>query len=107
MEEVPLTPEEKLECFNAFIEEYKEKSLLDKQKLVIDDLKELVALIQKLCLDYKIDVNLLINREIADINKEKYTEDDFAEAVYVYIQMFKEVLSSFLVPMIEDDVEVD
>lgn len=69
-------------------------------------MKELIAVFQNLCNLYGVQHDLLLNREIVDINKDNYTEDDFVEAIYVYIQSFKEILSDFLIPLIKDDEEV-
>ena len=88
--------EEKQAYFNAFIEEYKEKTLKEKQAIAIKELKELIAVSEKVCLDKKIKYDLLVNREILDINKQEYTQDDYIEAIYVYIQIFKEIISSYL-----------
>lgn len=95
--------EQKNAYFNSFIEEYKDKTLPEKQKLIINDLKELIGMAQKICIDKGIKYDLLFNREIADINKDNYTEDDFAEAVYTYIQMFKEIFSSYILPDYNDN----
>ena len=97
--------EEKKLCFDAFVEEYKEKPLKEKQRLIINDLKEILASTQQLCLLYKINYDLLINREIVDANSESCSEDDFAEAVYVYLQMFKDIFASFLIPIIDEEKE--
>lgn len=91
----------KQECFNAFIDEYKENSLVNKQKIIISELKELIALFQKICSTSGINPELLVNREIIDVNKEGYTQEDFAEAVYVYIQMYKEILAAFMLSIID------
>ena len=65
---------------------------------LISDLKELIAVAQKVCIDKGISYDLLVNREITDINKENYTQDDYVEAVYTYLQMFKEIFSSYILP---------
>ena len=85
----------KKEAFDAFVEEYKELPLNEKKDTLIKELKEMVALVEKLCIDNNIEYDMMINREILDINKENYTEDDYVEAVYVYIQMFKEILATY------------
>lgn len=103
MEEKLKTFEEIKKNFDAFIEEYKELALIDKQQILIKDLKELIALFQELCKIYRIDYELLVNREILDINNTNYGEDDFTEAIYVYIQIFKDVLSTFLLQTMPDE----
>ena len=103
MEQKLETFEEIKKNFNAFIEEYKELPLIDKQQTLVNDLKEIIALFQELCRIYRIDYKLLVNREILDIKKTNYSEDDFVEAIYVYIQMFKDVLSNFLLQTMLDE----
>ncbi len=84
------------ECFDDFIEEYKENSLFDKQQLIVQELKEMIAMMQKICADNNISYDLIMNREILDLQKENYTQHDFAEAVYVYLQMLKETIGQLL-----------
>ena len=98
-----LTPEEKKLYFNSFIEEYKDNTLMYKQQTIISELKELIAIFENLCSISNIEHELLINREILDINKEGYTQDDFAEAVYTYIQMYKEILADYLIPILKEN----
>lgn len=107
MDDIVLNSETKKILFSDFIEEYKSKSLMEKQQFVINDLKEMVACIQQLCYLKGIKTDLLINKEILDVNSSSYTEDDFAEAVYVYIQMFKEIISDFLDPIFGDDENIE
>ena len=80
--------------FNQFIEKYKQLDLKDKQKNIISLLKEDILVLQKILTDndkeksYKI----LYNREILDVNNETYTEDDFSEAVIVYLYAMRELM---------------
>lgn len=103
MDNQKISLEERQKCFDAYIEEYKEKDLANKQKIAISELKELIAIFQKMCSMYNINHELLVNREIIDVNKEDYTQEDFAEAVYVYIQMYKEIMSEFMLSIMQDN----
>ncbi len=91
-----MNPEQKKMAFDSYIEEYKDKSKQEKQNILVDELKELIVVVQKICIDKGIDFDLLVNREIVDINKEGYSDEDYLEAIYAYIQMFKEIFSSYL-----------
>ena len=84
-------------AFDAFIEEYKEKTLLEKQTILVQELKELIAIGQKMCMEKKINCELILNREIIDINNKDYTEDDYVEAIYTYLQTFKEILAAYVI----------
>lgn len=98
-----LSAEEKQKYFDAFIEEYKENSLVDKQKIIISEFKELIGLLQKVCSMNGKNPELITNREIIDVNKEGYTQEDFAEAIYTYMQMFKEILAEYILSIDNDD----
>ena len=41
-------------------------------------------------------IKVLFNREITDMNKEECSEDDFVEAMFVYINSIKELLASYI-----------
>lgn len=97
--------EQKNMAFDSFIEEYKEKSLREKQDILVAELKELIAVAQKVCIDKGVNSDLLINREITDIDKDNYSQDDFVEAIYVYLQMFKELISPYLLSNYNDSKE--
>lgn len=103
MDNQQMSLDERQECFDAFIEEYKENSLVNKQKIVISELKELIALFQKMSSMRGITPELLVNREIIDVNREGYTQEDFVEAVYAYLQMYKELLAEFMLSLVDKD----
>lgn len=46
---------------------------------------------------YNIVHEFIFNRELVDINSNDYSQYYFAEAVFVYIQMYKEILSDFII----------
>ena len=96
-----LTPEEKKLYFNSFIEEYKDNTLMYKQQTIISELKELIAIFENLCSISNIEHELLINREILDINKEGYTQDDFAEAVVVLVSSIQNSICDFHIKFAE------
>lgn len=91
--------------FNDFIKEFTELSLIEKQKITIDEFKEMIAIISKLCKDYNINYEMLLNRELADVEKTDYTQDDFVEAIYVYMQSLKELLAAYINENIKNDYE--
>lgn len=81
--------------FNSYIEEVKSKSLKEKQKIVIDKLTALTVLTNKMCNELEIENNIIYNKELDDLKKEEYTEDDFAEAVLVFINSMQNSLYDF------------
>ena len=83
------------EEFEKYMEKYKTKSLKEKQSILIDQAKFLSVFSTDMCKNIGIHNDVLINREMKDIIKEDYTEDDFAEAMLVYINSIQKSLIDF------------
>lgn len=73
------------ENLDDYINYYKELSLKDKRMAVIDELKLLAASMNQACSSLGVKNEIVINRELVDINKEDYSEDDYNEAVMVWL----------------------
>ena len=84
--------------FNQFIEKYKQLNLKDKQKSIINLLKENILVLQNVLTNNNREKSykILYNREILDINNENYTEDDFSEAVIVYLYAMRELIAELI-----------
>ncbi len=82
--------------FNELVSKYKLLTLKDKQASIVKLLKENLVIIEKLLNEKNIKSNLLYNKEILDLNSNNYTQDDFAEAVFVYIYSFRELLANYI-----------
>ncbi len=81
--------------FNEYINNFKEKSLKEKQSIVYDQLKMLAEFSNKLCKELEIPNEILLNKELLDLTKEDYTEDDFAEALIVLINSIQNSISDY------------
>ena len=83
------------EDFNKYMLSFKSRSLKDKQNIVIEQLKMLAILTNSMCKELNVDNEMLLNKEITDLNKYNYTEDDFAEALIVYINSIQNSLCDY------------
>lgn len=81
--------------FNDYMQRFKMLPLHEKQNQVEQQVKELLAIIEKLKSDLKIKDKILFNKEILDLKKENSTPDDFAEAMFVYVTMIRESFASY------------
>jgi len=73
------------ENFNEYMEFFKSQPLKEKQSIIVDQMKTLAGFTNSLCAEVGAKSEVLINRELIDLKKENYTEDDFAEAVVVLV----------------------
>ena len=67
----------------------------EKQKIIHDQLKILSGFTNNICEIAGIKNNIITNRELIDINNNNYTEDDFAEAIIVYINSIQNSICDF------------
>lgn len=83
------------EDFNEYMDFFKNLSLKEKQGIILDQLKMIASFSNQMCTEYEIPNELIMNRELLDMNSEDYTQDDFAEAVIVYVNSIQNSLSDF------------
>ena len=86
----------KEESFDVYIEKFKNLKIEDKRKLTIDEIKKIIALFEKLNSELNQETKMLFNKEILDLNKDNYTEDDYLEAIFVYINTIQELLADYI-----------
>ena len=82
--------------FDKYIESYKKLPLPEKKQLVEKQVEELLIVMDKLNEKVGNKSKVLFNREILDLKKEKSTESDFVEAMFVYFYSIKELLASLI-----------
>ena len=73
------------EDINEYMTFFKEQTLKEKQSIIYEQLQMLAGFTNNLCKELNIPNELILDREILDLKKENYTEDDFAEAIIVLI----------------------
>ena len=82
--------------FDNYVDKYKKLSLIDKKRLVEQEIEELIVVLNALNEKYGNSSKILFNREILDLKKEDATEADFVEAMFVYSYSIKELLASLI-----------
>lgn len=73
------------ENINEYMEFFKSQPLIEKQKIIYEQLQLLAGLTNNMCKELDIPNELILNKELLDLKKEDYTQDDFAEAIIVLI----------------------
>lgn len=80
--------------FEQVVNDYKKLDLNKKRTKLIDELKVMIAVLEKICIDNKIEYREIKSKEILDLNKDNVSEEDYLEALFVYVEYLKEVLGS-------------
>ncbi len=73
------------EKFDNFIEAYIHLSTSDKRKEIIEKLRGMITNVMMINQELGRDYNLLINKELIDLNNDFLMEKDFLEGIFVYI----------------------
>lgn len=84
------------EAFSSLIEYYKVLPLETKRKEVISEIEELISSYSKVCISLGITPNILLNKEMLNVNKQDLSESDFLNSLYAYINALQEISSEVL-----------
>jgi len=87
--------------FEKYMADFKQLPLKEKQMLIYDQLKMLAGLTNSFCKEINADNEIIIDKELSDLTKEDYTEDDFAEAVVVLVNSIQNSICDFHLKMSE------
>ena len=84
---------------NENIDEYmtffKSQSLKEKQSIIYEQLQMLVGFTNGLCNEINVPNEPILNKELLDLKKDNYTEDDFAEAIIVLINSIQNSICDY------------
>ncbi len=82
--------------FTEYIDTVKLLPLNEKKQEVIDSIKGLIANIDMIAQTDNKELHYLKSEEINDISKEPVSDDDYVEALLVYIEVAKNMLGEYL-----------
>ena len=82
--------------FNNYIEDVKKLDTAGKRNELINSIKQLIAVFESLASEENLELHYLKNREILDLNNNPVSEDDFIEAVLVYLEVAKNIIGEYL-----------
>lgn len=84
-----------LEEYNRLIELFTKLDTTSKREQIIEDIKVMIAILQKICNDRNIYYEPLLNKELLDLKNNPLSEDDYLEALYVYLCWLKELVGGY------------
>ena len=74
---------------------FKKQGLKEKQSIIYEQLQILARFTNDLCKNINVSNELILNKEILDLKKESYTEDDFTEAIIVLINSIQNSICDY------------
>lgn len=88
--------EDKQEVFSAFMNEFLKLDTYQKNEEIIEKQKIILAFLVGFATKHGIEFNLFKNKEINIINEENISNDDYLEAMMVYLQNIEELVGLIL-----------
>ena len=82
--------------FDEAVKEFDTLSIKSKQKRIVDEIKLMIVILEKICIDRKIDYREIKSKEILALKQNNISEDDYLTALYVYLEYLKEVMGAYL-----------
>lgn len=85
--------------FNEYLKDIKELPLREKQEIAFEQLKMLAVISNGFCKEIGAENEILVNKELNDLTKDNYTEDDFVEAIIVLTNSIQNSICDFHLKM--------
>lgn len=86
--------------FNEYLESFKQMDVPSKRAEIIRSVNEITAMFDMLANQADIELSYLKSKEVSELNNGNESEDDYLEALLVYVENAKSVLGEYLVKII-------
>lgn len=92
--------EELKNSFDEYLNVFKQLEIPDKRQEIIKSINEITASFDFLASEAKMKVHYLKSNEISELKNGYESEDDYLEALLVYIENAKSVLGEYLLNIV-------
>ena len=87
------------DAFKEYINAFKQLNIMDKRKEIIHNINEITAMFDMLAEESNIQLSYFKSKEISELKEGLESEDDYLEALLVYLENAKSVLGQYLLQM--------
>lgn len=84
------------ETFGNLIEFYKLLPVENKRSEIISEIEELISYYSKICTQFGVMPDMVLNKEMLNINRKNLTEDEFLNALYAYLNTLQDISAQFI-----------
>lgn len=84
------------QAFNGLMEYFKELPTENKRNEVIDELEEIISNYSKICTKLGVMPNMMLNKEMLNINRKNLTEEEFLHALFAYVNTLQDISAQFI-----------
>ena len=90
------------EAFNNLIEFYKKLPIELKRKEILNEIEEIILNYSKICTKLDVMPDMMLNKEMLNIDKKDLTEDEFLQALYAYLNTLEDINAQFIDKMCDE-----
>jgi len=83
-------------AFKEYVDAFKQMETIDKRKEIIRNINEVTAMFDMLATESNMQLSYLKSNEVTELKDGYESEDDYLEALLVYIENAKSVLGQYL-----------
>ena len=88
--------------FKEYVEAFKQLDIIGKRKEIINRINEITAMFDMLATEANLPISYLKSSEVLELKDGTESEDDYLEALLVYIENAKTVLGQYLLNLVEE-----
>lgn len=94
------------EAFSGLMEYYKALPLENKRSEIVNELEEIISNYSKICTRFGVMPNMMLNKEMLNINRKNLTEEEFLHALFAYLNTLEDISAQFI-NRVCDELEVN
>ena len=83
-------------AFKEYVDAFKQMDIINKRKEIIRNINEVTAMFDMLAAESNMQLSYLKSKEVTDLKDGYESEDDYLEALLIYIENAKSVLGQYL-----------
>ena len=83
-------------AFKEYVDAFKQMETIDNRKEIIRNINEVTAMFDMLAAESNMQLSYLKSKEVTDLKDGYESEDDYLEALLIYIENAKSVLGQYL-----------
>ena len=84
------------QAFTGLMEYYKNLPLENKRSEIVNEIEEIISNYSKICTNFGVMPNMMLNKEMLNINRKNLTEEEFLEAVFAYLNTLEDISAQFI-----------
>ena len=84
------------EAFSGLMEYYKQLPIESKRNEIVNELEEIIGNYSKICTRFGIMPDMMLNKEMLNINRKNLTEEEFLHALFAYINTLSDISAQFI-----------